>query len=420
MSERRVQEPDSMDQLMELQSRLRELTEAKKAKWRELGRPLPDSVSPESSDPTHPDAGRVEKNGTGTDVPDSAAARPVEASAPGSPAASPPGPDAASTPPAASLTAGEMADEMAAEKRGPAVDTASDPTDRRFARRRDATTEWAREAQQKLKEARQLAGAFWRQAVGQVRDLTGGLGARHGKPRPRPGDPVTAEELIDDRSLGARLLGAAVFFVGLVAIGAVALVQLGKLEVPWLEDNALPAATATAGSGIDAASGTSLTDEPSGEQAADGVLEAEPDMEGSETGSVVDFGTVSSEGSSSDLESEPAGEAAWSEAGAGETVPREVLEFTRLQGELAFLIGEYEIARAAFDSGEAGCEELNTHYTSIDSAHLLMSRVVARWREVPYRQVKAYEEISGMVDGTLRHYAASGCGLDPSELPGGE
>ncbi len=103
-----------------------------------------------------------------------------------------------------------------------------------------------------------------------------------------------------------------------------------------------------------------------------------------------------------------------SEAGAGETVPREVLEFTRLQGELAFLIGEYEIARAAFDSGEAGCEELNTHYTSIDSAHLLMSRVVARWREVPYRQVKAYEEISGMVDGTLRHYAASGCGLDPS------
>jgi hypothetical protein len=161
-----------------------------------------------------------------------------------------------------------MADEMAAEKRGPAVDTASDPTDRRFARRRDATTEWAREAQQKLKEARQLAGAFWRQAVGQVRDLTGGLGARHGKPRPRPGDPVTAEELIDDRSLGARLLGAAVFFVGLVAIGAVALVQLGKLEIPWLEDNALPAATATAGSGIDAASGTSLTEEPSGEQAA--------------------------------------------------------------------------------------------------------------------------------------------------------
>jgi hypothetical protein len=380
-----------MDRLMELQSRLRELTEAKKAKWRELGSPLPDSVSPESSDPTNPDAGQTGQNG------------------------SPPGPDVASQPAAASAIAGEKA----GEKMELAVDAASGPTDKRFARRRDATAEWAREAQQKVGEARQLAGAFWREAVGQVRDLTGGLGARHAKPRPRAGDPVTAEELIDDRSLGARLLGAAVFFVGLVAIGAVALVQLGKLEIPWLEDNALPAATATAGSGIDAAGGASLTEEPSGGQDADGVLEAEPGVEGAETESVVDVGPVSSEGSSSNLESE-ASEVAESDAGASETVTREVLEFTRLQGELTFLIGEYEMVRAAFESGETGCEELNTQYTSIDSAHLLMSRVVARWREVPYRQVKAYEEISGMVDGTLRHYAASGCGLDPSELPGGE
>ena len=397
MSERRVQEPDSMDRLMELQSRLRELTEAKKAKWRELGRPLPDSVSRGSSDPPHPDAGGSGQNGKAE-------------------AASPPGSDDASTPAEASAIAGEKT----CEKTELAVDAPSGPTDKRFPRRRDVTAEWAREANQKVGEARQLAGAFWRQAVEQVRDLTGGLGTRQAKRRPRAGDPVTAEELIDDRSLGARLVGAAVFFVGLVAIGAVALVQLGKLEIPWLEDNALPAATATAGSGIDAASGASLTEQPSGEQDADGVPETEPDVEGSKTESVVDVGPVSSEGSSSSLESQPSGEAAGSDAGASETVTREVLEFTRLQGELVFLIGEYEIVRAAFESGEAGCEELNTHYTSIDSAHLLMSRVVARWREVPYRQVKAYEEISGMVDGTLRHYAATACGLDPSELPGGE
>lgn len=399
MSERRVQEPESMDRLMELQSRLRELTEAKKAKWRELGRPLPDSVSAESSDPTQPDAGQTGQNG---------GSRPVEASAPV--AASPSGLDAFATPVAASAIAGE--------KTEVAVDAASGPTDKRFARRRDATAEWAREAKQKVREARQLAGAFWRQAVGQVRDLTGGLGVRQGKPRPRPGDPVTAEELIDDRSLGARLLGAAVFFVGLVAIGAVALVQLGKLEIPWLEDNALPAATATTGAGIDAASEASLTVQPPGVQDSDVVLE--PDVESSETGSVVDVEPANSEGPSSNLEPEPSSGAVGSEAGASETVAREVLEFTRLQGELAFLIGEYEIVRAAFESGEAGCEKLSTYYSSIDSAHLLMSRVVARWREVPYRQVKAYEEISGLVDGTLRHYAASGCGLDPSELPGAE
>ncbi len=276
MSERRVQEPDSMDRLMELQSRLRELTEAKKAKWRELGRPLPDSVSRGSSNPTPPDAGGTGRNGTGTDTSDSAGARPVEASASGSASASLPGSDEASTPVAASV--------IAAEKAEPAVDAPSGPTDKRFPRRRDVTAEWAREAKQQVGEARQLAGAFWRQAVGQVRDLTGGLGTRQAKRRPRAGDPVTAEELIDDRSLGARLVGAAVFFVGLVAIGAVALVQLGKLEIPWLEDNALPAATATAGSGIDAASGASLTEEPSepsGEQDADGVPENEPDVEGS-------------------------------------------------------------------------------------------------------------------------------------------
>jgi hypothetical protein len=413
MSEKRVQEPDSMDQLMELQSRLRELTEAKKAKWRELGRPLPDSVSPEPSDPTHPDAADTGQNGTGM-------------------AASPPVADAVSTP---SVVAGEKAGEMAGETAGDtagsmaggkaetAFDAAPGPTDKRFARRRDATAEWGREARMKAGEARQWAAAFWRQAVGQVRDLTGGLGARHRKPKPRPGDPVTAEELIDDRSLGARLLGAAVFFVGLVAIGAVALVQLGKLEIPWLEDNALPAATATAGSGIDAAGGASLTEESSGEQNADDALEAEPEVGGSETESVTDVGPAASEGSSGALESEPASVIAGSESGSSETseaVAREVLEFTRLQGELAFLIGEYDIVRNSFESGEAGCEELNTRYASVDSAHLLMSRVVARWRQVPYRQVKAYEEISGMVDGTLRHYAASGCGLDPSELPGGE
>ena len=415
MSERRVQEPDSMDRLMELQSRLRELTEAKKAKWRELGRPLPDGVSTESSDPSHPDAGQAAQNGTGTETSDLAGAGDGDVGAPGSPAASPLGPEAATTP-----VASEIVGEKAGEQLEPAVDAASGPTDDRFARRRDATSEWARRASRQIDEVGQFAGAFWRQAVVQVRDLTGGLGARKGRRKPRPGDPITAEELIDDRSLGARLLGAAVFFVGLVAIGAVALVQLGKLEIPWLEDNALPAATATAGSGGDAARGASLTEEPSGDQGADGVLESGLDVEDSETGSVVDVGPVPEEGSSSNLEAEPSSEAAGSGAGASQTVAREVLEFTRLQGELAFLIGEYEIVRAAFESGEAGCEELNTHYTSIDSTHLLMSRVVARWREVPYRQVKAYEEISGMVDGTLRHYAASGCGLDPSELPGGE
>jgi hypothetical protein len=415
MSERRVQEPDSMDRLMELQSRLRELTEAKKAKWRELGRPLPDGSSSERPDPPHPDAGPVGQNGAGLRASDLPDARAGDAKAPGSEAASPLEPDAVSTPVAAS--------EIAREKVGEQPDTASGavsaPTDKRFARRRDVSSEWACRASRKLEEAGAYAAAFWRQAVAQVRDLTGGLGARNAKKKPRPGDPITAEELIDDRSLGARLLGAAVFFVGRVAIGAVALVQLGKLQIPWLDDNALPAATATARSVGDAASGASLTEESSGERGADRALESGPDMQASESGSVMDVGAGSSQGASANLEPEPSSEAAGSAAGASETAAREVLEFTRLQGELAFLIGEYEIVRAAFESGEAGCEELNTHYTSIDSTHLLMSRVVARWREVPYRHVKAYEEISGLVDGTLRHYAASGCGLDPAELPGG-
>lgn len=414
-----------MDRLMELQSRLRELTEAKKAKWRELGKPLPDSASQESSvstdtQPVQNGAGTSSSDSAGTASVDAAMPAPatasVEASASASP--SPYGSDEAPR----SAGASAVASDTVGEKAELAVDDASGPRANRFVRRRDASSEWAREARRRISEARRFAGAFWRRAVGQARDLTGGLGTRHTKPKPRPGDPVTAEELIDDRSLGARLLGAAVFFVGLVAIGAVALVQLGKLEIPWLEDNALPAATATAGSGSAAAGEVSLPEHPSvlPETDGDGGLEVGADMEGSEIGTAVGAEPASTEGTPSDPGSGPPREAVGSDSGSSEAVAREVREFTRLQGELAFLIGEYEIVRDAFESGDASCEELTAHYSSIDSAHLLMSRVVARWREVPYREVKAYEEISGLVDGTLRHYAASGCGLDPSELPDGE
>lgn len=417
-----------MDRLMELQSRLRELTEAKKAKWRELGKPLSDSAAPESSgstqpQPAHNGAGTSGSNSAGTGSVDAAMPAPptrpapVEASAADSTPR--PAPDAASPSVAASADATDTMD-TTGEKGEPGVDPASGPGANRFARRRDVSAGWAGAARRKIAETRQFAGAFWRQAVGQVRDLTGGLGTRHAKRKPRPGDPVTAEELIDDRSLGARLLGAAVFFVGLVAIGAVALVQLGKLEIPWLEDNALPAATATAGSGIDAAGDASPLEQPSTAPEAERGLEVGPDMEGSEGETPVDAEPVSMDGPTTDPTSEPSNEAAGSNAGVSEAMAREVREFTRLQGELAFLIGEYGIVRDAFENGDASCEELNTHYSSIDSTHLLMSRVVARWREVPYRQVKAYEEISGLVDGALRHYAASGCGLDPSELPDGE
>lgn len=421
MSERRVQEPESMDRLMELQSRLRELTEAKKAKWRQLGKPLPDDASPGSSESTHPQPVRT---GAETNGGDAGGARSVDAVMPAPATGHDPGEGSASTsrhgsdealPPEVSAVAFSPSESL-----GELAHDASSPTVNRFVRRRDASSEWAREARKRISEIRQFAGAFWRQAVGQARDLTGGLGARHAKPKRRPGDPVTAEELIDDRSLGARLLGAAVFFVGLVAIGAVALVQLGKLEIPWLEDNALPAATATAGSGSDAAGEAPLREGPSVPLETDGAPEVGADMEGSEIGAAAGTEPVSMEGAPPDPGSGPPSEAVGTDSDLSEAVAREVREFTRLQGELAFLIGEYEIVRDAFESGDASCEELNAHYSSIDSTHLLMSRVVARWREVPYRQVKAYEEISGLVDGTLRHYAASGCGLDPSELPRGE
>lgn len=423
MSEKRVQEPDSMDRLMELQSRLRELTEAKKAKWRELGTPLPEAGSATPPSSTHEVSGR---NGAGEDARGSAGPRtatsPTELAEPSTPAqpstpAEPSGSVATQTPGAVSAIAAEN---TAAEKTEAPIADSSHLIDRRFARRRDSAAEWSQALKRTAGEARKLAGAFWRQAVGRARDLTGGLGTPKGKPRPRRGDPVTAEELIDDRSLGARLLGAAVFFVGLVSIGAVALVQLGKLEIPWLEDNALPAATATAGSGIDVSGGAPLPKRPSATTDSGVALQAGGEEESPETGAMDYVAAGSAERSSADLRSESSSADGRLEAAASEALAREVLEFTRLQGELAFLLGEYEIARAAFERGEADCEELNTHYSSVDSAHLLLSRVVARWREVPYRQVKAYEEISGMVDGTLRHFAASGCGLNPSELPGGE
>lgn len=431
MSEKRAPEPDRMERLMELQSRLRELTEEKKARWERLGQPLPEVESVRMPVRSPAPAGR--------DRPPQLANSPGPLDHPGPPDS--PGtssrPDvaaAASTPITHGRTAASGAPTR--EATGTQAGTAAQPASSggpppsaeeppRFARRRGTSSGKAREASKLWAAARATARAAWaftRRSIEQVGDLTGALGA-HGahkaKPKVRPGDPITAEDLINDRSLSARLLGAAVFFVGLVAIGTVALIQLGKLQVPWLENNALPAATGAAevrpvrsapGSGAadreaapEPRAGDEPGDRPYGEE---GEEAAEP---------VAGAGAAGSRSAEAGAGVGAAGDLAGALGGSADS--RQSRDFDRLRGELAFRLGEYEIVRAEFERGGAGCDELTSHYRRVDDAHLLVSRVVARWREVPWSQVKAYDELSESVDRVLMDYSTSGCGLEESQLP---
>ncbi len=431
MSEKRAPEPDRMERLMELQSRLRELTEEKKARWERLGQPLPEveSVRVPVRSPAPP----------GPDSPPPPANSPGPPDHPGPPDSSgmsshPDAAAAASTPITHGRTAAsgaptrEAAGTQAATTAQPISSVGPPPSAEeppRFSRRRGTSSGKAREAWELWAAARATARAAWafiRRSIEQVGDLSGALGAlgaHRAKPKVRPGDPITAEDLIDDRSLSARLLGAAVFFVGLVAIGAVALIQLGKLQVPWLEDNALPAATGAAdvrpernapGSGAtvgDAAAEPGTGAEPGDRRRGEEGQEATEPVAGA-----VAAGTGSAEagagvGAAGDLARAP----------GGSTDSRQSRDFDRLRGELAFRLGEYEIVRAEFERGGAGCDELTSNYRRVDDAHLLVSRVVARWREVPWSQVKAYDELSESVDRVLMDYAASGCRLEESQLP---
>jgi hypothetical protein len=378
-SEQDRSEQDRMDRLMELQSRLRELTEARKNEWRRAGGPLPDS------------------NGV---PPEPAVAE-------------------ASAQPVAEATASPVeAAEVAVQTAEVAIQAAESSGARVFVRRRglqaraltEALQQGAGKAAAVVREFGELLG---RQVDGRIRDLSGGIGARKQPPRPRPGDPVTAEELIHDRSLSARLVGAAVLMVGILVIGGVVLVQLGKLELPWLEDSALPAATSRTppppGSGVAVAGSTE------GRSGADveGRVEGESQTDASR-GDAAQSPAVSR---TDEPGSDPASPGDAEQADVSGAGGAELLEFTRLQGDLAFLLGEYEIVRTEFEQGAADCGTLSERYARVDSSHLVLSRVVARSRELPRRQEQVYEELSALLDAVLRHYAASGCGLDPSELP---
>ncbi len=397
-----------MERLMELQSRLRELTEARKDEWRRMGDPLPDGDSldagPETADPSAVGAASADGNGTSpepvvTQASDAVGDVPLVEAA------------------EVAVQAAEVA-VRAAETGGPGA----------FARRRGLQAKAVTEALQRgLAQAgavaRESAETFSRQVAGRVRDLSGGIGTGKQPPRPRPGDPITAEELINDKSLSARLLGAAVLLVGVLVYGGVVLVQFGKLEIPWLDDNALPAATsrtppipggAAAAVGFsDRGSDAAEENGVDGESRGDAPAAAE-DIPGASPGE----GSGSDSAPSGDAEQPASGEPiATPSASSGETTSPEVLEFTRLQGDLAFRVGEYELARADFEQGSADCGVLSERYAKVDSSHLVLSRVVARARGLPNRQEEAYEELSALLDGVLRHYSASGCGLDPSELP---
>ncbi len=255
-------------------------------------------------------------------------------------------------------------------------------------------------------KVRQIAGQAWA-------DVRGGLiRSRTSKRRPRPGDPITAEELIEDRGVGARLLGAAVFLVGLAVIGVVILGQFGKVDLPQLDSGDLPAAT----SGRVAPSGRAA---PSGGVARSEGTEVRLEGNDGRSGSAED-------GSESPDEAAPATEAAkGSLVGPGfegladveEASSPEVREFARLQGDLAFRIGEYEITRSEFGRGKADCKALSAGFERADRAHLVISRVVARWRERPERQSQAYSELSTLLDDVRRHYEASGCPPVDRPLP---
>ncbi len=260
-------------------------------------------------------------------------------------------------------------------------------------------------------KVRQIAGQAWADARGAL------ARSRTPKRRPRPGDPITAEELIDDRGVGARLLGAAVFLVGLAVIGVVTLGQFGKLDLPRLDSGDLPAATSgrvVPSSEVAPSEGTEAwlegDEEPSGSaedgsESPGGAAPATGSLDGS-TGAAVEAAKASLVGPAfkglTDVE---------------EALSPKVREFTRWQGDLVFRIGEYEITRSDFGRGEADCKALSAGFERVDRAHIVISRVVARWRERPERQNQAYSELSTLFDDVRRHYEASGCAPVDRPLP---
>ena len=386
MSEGRTQNQEQMERLLKLQTKLRELTEAKKANWRRQG------FSPQQAAPLPP--------------------RPHAAAAASATSAPPPASSALASP-------GTPADSSArAGSTAPATDAQLPATEAELA----VATEALRTGAAVVlcvaaTKVRQIAGQAWADARGAL------ARSRTPKRRPRPGDPITAEDLIDDRGVGARLLGAAVYVVGLAVIGVVILVQLGKVDLPQLDSGDLPAAT----SGRVAPSGIAA---PSGEAALSERTEARLEGKEGPSGSAEDgFEPPDEAAPATGSLDGPTGAAVEASKGAfvgpalegltdvEKAFSSEVREFARLQGDLAFRIGEYEITRSEFGRGKAECKALSAGFERVDRAHLVISRVVARWREPPERQSQAYSELSTLFDDVRRHYEASGCAPFDSPLP---
>ncbi len=389
MSEGRTQSKEQMERLLKLQTKLRELTEAKKANWRRQG------FSPQQAAPLPPRP---------HDAASASSAPPQASSAPASP----------DTPAASSARAGSTS--PGTEEQPPATEAPA--TEAELAVATEALrTGAAVVLSAAATKVRQIAGQVWA-------DARGALGrSRRPKRRPRPGDPITAEDLIDDRGVGARLLGAAVYLVGLVVIGVVILSQFGKVDLPQLDSGDLPAAT----SDRVAPSGRAA---PSGGVAPSDGTEARLDGNEGPSGSAED-GSKSPDEAASATGSPDGPTGAAVEVAKGsfvgpvpegltdveEAFSPEVREFARLQGDLAFRIGEYEITRGEFGRGKADCKALSAGFERVDRAHLVISRVVARWRERPERQSQAYSELSTLLDDVRRHYEASGCAPFDRPLP---
>ena len=380
MSEGRTQNQEQMERLLKLQTKLRELTEAKKANWRRQG------FSPQQAAPLPPRP---------HDAASASSAPPQASSAQASP----------DTPAASSARAGSTA--PGTDGQPPATEAPA--SDAEFALAIDDELAVATEALRTgaavvlsaaATKVRQIAGQAWAAARGSL------ARSRTPKRRPRPGDPITAEELIDDRGVGARLVGAVVYLVGLAVIGVVILGQFGKVDLPQLDSGDLPAATsgrAARSGGVAPSEGTEVR------------LEGNDGRSGS-----------AEDGSEPPDEAAPATEAVkGSLVGPGfegladveEAFSPDVREFARLQGDMAFRIGEYEITRSEFGRGEADCKALSAGFERVDRAHLVISRVVARWRERPERQSQAYSELSTLLDDVRRHYEASGCAPFDRPLP---
>ena len=392
MSEGRTQSKEQMERLLKLQTKLRELTEAKKANWRRQGfsprqaaplPPRPRETASASSAPL-----QASSASASPDTPAASSAR-VESTAPGTDgqraATQAPGSEAE----LAVATEAELAVVTDALRTGAAVVLSAVAT-----------------------KVRQIAGMVWA-------DARGALGrSRTPKRRPRPGDPITPEELIDDRRVGARLLGAAVLLVGLAVAGIMILVQFGKVDLPQLDSGDLPAAT----SGRVAPSGGAAPSEGAearleGDEGASGSAEdgpESPDETASATGSLDGPTGAAVEAAQGSL---VGGSALEGFTDVEEAFSPEVREFARLQGDLAFRLGEYEITRSEFGRGEADCKALFAGFERVDRAHLVISRVVARWRERPQRQNQAYNELSTLLDDVRRHYEASGCAPFDRPLP---